>query len=103
MKFSTSLCLPANVIGFSYFILLAATVDGKGYYYGYYYVLGPASATGTYDYEDNVGYYITCNYKSFYEGFVLSTPNCESIPLLLVCETCYKYSYNNDYASAAIY
>ncbi len=84
-------------------MLLAYTVVGTCYYYGYYYVPGPASATGTYDPYDNGHYYTTYNYKSFYDGFVLCTPNCESISLLLVCETCYKYSYNSYYASAAIY
>jgi hypothetical protein len=71
-------------MGFSYFILLAATTVGTCYYYGYYYVLGPASATGTYDYVDKVVYYTTVGYKSLYCVLVLSTPNCESIPLLLV-------------------
>ena len=90
-------------MGFSYLILLAATTVGTCYYYGYYDVLGPASATGTYDCEDKVGYYTTVGYKSFYYVLVLSTPNYESIPLLLVCDTYYKYSYNNYYASEAIY
>ena len=51
MKFSTSLCFPLKVSGFSYFMLC---------YYGiccycicYYKLLGPASATGCYYY----GYY----------------------------------------------
>jgi hypothetical protein len=84
-------------------MLLAYTTVGTGCYYGYYYVLGPASATGTCDPCNNGYYYITYNYKSSDDGFVLCTPNCESILLLLVCETCYRYSYKRFYASAAIY
>jgi hypothetical protein len=74
IKFSTSLCLPENVIGFSYLILLGYTTV-IGYYYGYGNVLGPASAIGTYDSWDNVYYYTTYYYKSSYDGFVLCTPN----------------------------
>ena len=102
IKFSTSLCLPEKVNGFSYFILLGYTTV-TGCYYGYGYTLGPASATGTYDSWDNVYYYTTYYYKSSYDGVVLCTPNYESIPLLLVCDTYCKYSYNRFYASAAIY
>ncbi len=90
-------------MGFSYLMLLVYTTVGACYYWGYYVVLGPASATGTYDCEDKVGYYTTVGYKSFYYVLVLSTPNCEAIPLLLVWDTYYKYSYYNNYASAASY
>ncbi len=103
MKFSTSLCLPEKVIGFSYLMLLVYTTVGTGYYYGYDYVLGPASAIGTYDSRNNGYYNTTYYYKSSDDGLVLCTPNCESILLLLVCETCYRYSYKSCYASAAIY
>ena len=54
MKFSTSICLPLKVVGFSYLMF-------NGYYWvvyyntGYYKILGPASATGCYYY----GYYTT--------------------------------------------
>jgi hypothetical protein len=83
MKFSTSLCLPEKVIGFSYLMLLVDTV-GTGCYYGYYNILGPASAIGTYDSRTNGYYYTIYYYKSLDDGLVLCTPNYESIPLLLV-------------------
>ena len=95
--------MPEKVIGFSYLILLGYTTVVTGCYYGYDYVLGPASATGTYDPWDTVYYYTIYYYKSFYDGVVLCTPNDDPIPLLLVCDTCYKYSYKRVYASAAIY
>ena len=53
MKFSTSLCFPLKVSGFSYFMF---NYYGICYYnIGYYKLLGPASATGYCYY----GYYTT--------------------------------------------
>ena len=54
MKFSVSECLPLNVTGFSYLILVGCNYVPYGYYYVcdygifyYYYTpLIPASATG---------------------------------------------------------
>ena len=51
MKFSTSLCFPLNVSGFSYFMFCYYGICC--YYICYYKLLGPASATGCYYY----GYY----------------------------------------------